>query len=238
MQPILIFFVTQPAPGLVKTGLCPALSPKEAADLYEAFLLDIFDRFARPVNIPTGARYALGLAIDAPQSREWFERTAPRDAKIFEQKGKTHSEKILNIFEDAAFEGFAQVGVVGTDNPTLAPAHVGALLSAVGVEINNSKITKIYDGAIGPDRRGGYWGIALTKPRPELFLNLTDANGKVALATMERAKASGIELYRGPVLSCIDTIEDLSSLASELKSLKTAATVPRTAALMERFGVM
>ena len=46
-RPALIVFAKAPEPGRVKTRLCPPLTPEEAAALYEAFLRDALDRYAR-----------------------------------------------------------------------------------------------------------------------------------------------------------------------------------------------
>ena len=69
----------QPEPGKVKTRLCPPLTPREAADLYGAFLLDT-------VGLASGIPEAdLFLACDPHTARGFFSRLFPRPVACIPQ---------------------------------------------------------------------------------------------------------------------------------------------------------
>jgi uncharacterized protein len=226
-RPLVILFAKRPLPGAVKTRLCPPLSPEEAAGLYEAFLFDLFDRFARH-----RAPYTLAVAVDPPAERPWFEEHAPRDATFFDQRGSTLSERMEHAFADAFDAGYGPVAIVGTDLPTLPLAEVDRLLGPLDGDVRSADLT------MGLDRGGGYWGLGLAAPQPQLFRALATSTGSVALETLKRARASGLSLRHAGVVGDIDTPGDLAALASSVREGNLDEAIPRTQALMERLGFL
>lgn len=224
-QPIVVFFAKAPRPGSVKTRLCPPLEPAEAAELYQAFLADLLVRFAFHRS-----PYALAIAVDPPDAIADFESVAPRGFQVFPQRGATLAERMSNAFSDGFAMGHGPVAIVGTDVPLLQTASVDALVAAVS--------TGQADLAIGPDRGGGYWGIALSKPVPSIFVSLTTSAGNVALDTL--AAATSLELKHARVAAelDVDTIDDLAALAAMARVPAKAQQIPKTVAVLHALGLL
>lgn len=230
-RPIAVFFAKRPRAGVVKTRLCPPLSHEEAASLYEAFLLDVFDRFGRH-----RAPYAVGVAFDPPSERAYFESVAPRDATLFPQRGKSLAERMRNLFDDAFRQSWGPVAIVGTDLPTLPTANVDALLKplADAAPSGNGAATM----TLGLDRGGGYWGLGLRAPEARLFDGLATSTGGEARATLERAREAGLRVARAGIWGDVDDVDDVAALAREAKDPAVAAAIPRTAAALVRLGFL
>jgi len=224
-RPLVAFFAKLPQPGAVKTRLCPPLAPKEAAELYEAFLIDLFDRFGRH-----RAPYGLGVAFAPAEGREWFEARAPRDAALFLQRGDTLAARMSHFFADAFWEGWGPVVIVGTDLPTLPAKHVDGLVAPLLAPEGAADVT------LGLDRGGGYWGLGLRSLQPSLFEGLTTSHGSVAAWTLARAKESGLRVARAGTWGDVDTLDDLTDLAAQLDDPADATSAPRTTAALVRLG--
>jgi rSAM/selenodomain-associated transferase 1 len=104
----------------------------------------------------------------------------------------------------AAFtEGFARgprrVALVGTDVPGLSQAIVAEAFSALDRD----------DVALGPARDGGYYLVALRQGHPGLFADIAWSTAQVLPATLARAQGLGLGVHLLPLLTDLDTIEDL-----------------------------
>ncbi|HKD99634.1 MAG TPA: DUF2064 domain-containing protein [Planctomycetota bacterium] len=199
--------------------LAPPLTEAEAASLRNAFALDLFDRFARH-----RAPYALGVAAD-PSERAWFAEHAPRDATIFESKGRA-------LVGEAFAGGFGPLAILGTNVPTLPAARVDRLVEPLVAEPRAADVT------IGLDRAGGWWGLGLAAPSPALVDLAESGNGSVALATLRRAAEAGLRVEKVGSWGGVATIDDLAALATELRDARVRESAPRTAAAVERLGFL
>jgi glycosyltransferase A (GT-A) superfamily protein (DUF2064 family) len=91
------------------------------------------------------------------------------------------------------------VALVGTDVPWLSQAIVAEGFAALDRD----------DVALGPARDGGYYLVALRQPHPGLFEDIAWSTAKVLPATLARAERLGLRVRLLPLLTDLDTIDDL-----------------------------
>ena len=160
-----------PRAGLVKTRLCPPLSPDEAAELAGAFLLDAVDQ----VRSVAAARPAMAYApVDA---RAFFHALAP-DFALVAQRGEDLGARLSHAFEDLLADGAPGAIVIGSDVPTLPSAVLEAALERLAGA----------DLVLGPSEDGGYYLIGLREPRAALFADMAWSTEVVFEETMRRAQ--------------------------------------------------
>jgi rSAM/selenodomain-associated transferase 1 len=122
------------------------------------------------------------------------------------QDGDDLGARMSAAFERAFAAGARRVALVGTDVPALSRAHVEEAFTALGA----------HDVVLGPAADGGYYLIALSRARPELFRDLPWGAGSVADLTQSRAAALGLTVARLAVCRDVDTMEDLRACLPEL----------------------
>jgi glycosyltransferase A (GT-A) superfamily protein (DUF2064 family) len=100
-----------------------------------------------------------------------------------------------------------QVALIGSDLPSLPPAHVEAAFARLDAGA---------DIVLGPAEDGGYYLIAATAPHPELFTGITWSTETVFAQTVAKVAAAGLTLATLPPWYDIDTGEDLRHCAADL----------------------
>jgi uncharacterized protein len=190
---VLIVFVKEPKPGTVKTRLVPALGAEHAALLYRALAdEEVLRTTPRPGEYdriffftPAGAQPAL---------QRWF----PREF-LLPQSGDDLGARMAHAFDTAFRRGARRAAIVGSDVPWVSRELVQeALLSLDDHEV-----------VVGPARDGGYYLLALDRPRPGLFDGIAWSTPSVLSATAQRAGMLGLRLHVLEPLSDIDTLEDV-----------------------------
>lgn len=217
---LLVF--TKPArPGRVKTRLIGegigALTEEQAAELHEAFALDLLDRLA-------GGRYDLRVAWALEAGEEPPAWSPPWQR----QEGRDLGARMHAALAGAAAEGFGAVAAVGTDHP---------LLGRVEVEDAFARIEAGANTVFGPAADGGYYLVALAAGaarRPEVFEGIAWSTPAVLGETLERCRRLGLAVQLLAEGRDVDTPEDLAKLPGLLAGAPEAA--PRTAGLLARWG--
>lgn len=189
----LIVFVKEPRPGTVKTRLARVIGNEHAAQLYRALAEEAVRR-----TQPRGGEYAQFLfftpADAGPTLARWFP-----GGTLFPQKGDDLGQRMANAFETAFARGARRVAIVGTDAPGVSRPLVTEALLALGD----------HDVVVGPAQDGGYYLLALDRPRPGLFEAIPWSTSGVLAATAERAALLGLRLSVLEPLADIDTLDDL-----------------------------
>jgi rSAM/selenodomain-associated transferase 1 len=200
---LLALFAKAPQPGQVKTRLVPPLTPEQAAELYEAMLLDILDQHL-------GAEMERALWYTPAEERGWFERAVPAGYRLLPQRGPDLAARMAELFRFHAAEGFDRIVLRGTDSPTLPVARVD---QAFG-ELESS------DLVLCPDRDGGYNLIGLRGACDPLF-HLEMSTAGVLDQTLVRAAELGLRVWRLDPHYDVDTGDDrvLSTAAQGLGTL-------------------
>jgi len=212
-RPALIAFAKAPEPGRVKTRLCPPLTAGEAAALYEAFLRDALDRYAR-----------LGAEADGPAVRLYLAgddlADVPAGVETFRQRGDGLGERMLRAFVETFAAGHDRAVVVGTDHPTLPLDFFG-----VAFECLADPLTAV----LGPSDDGGYYLLGLNDIAPDLF-DMDYSHPDVFEDTLERVMESDLTPV---VLPAHYDVDDGPALARLVEEWEAGAEVgPRTAGVL------
>jgi rSAM/selenodomain-associated transferase 1 len=191
----LIIFAKRPAPGHVKTRLCPPLTSLQAAELYHCMLRDVVAKADRLPGVTPFLYYQ-----DEPAAAAFFRAEFPHLANR-PQQGADLGERMATAFQELFAQGFGQVAIIGTDLPDLPPAYIEqafALLEDAAV-----------DAVYGPSADGGYYLLGLKQLWPELFTDIPWSTIAVLRLSLERAAAAGIRTALVPEWHDVDTVADL-----------------------------
>lgn len=215
-----------PAPGTVKTRLCPPLSPVMAALLYECFVQDTLGK-AR--SLPDAE---LVISFSPADARAAFKSIAPDAGCYLPQDGRDIGERMCRCFDRLCGPDSAVV-LIGADLPTLPVDHLHQAFDAL--EAGRA------DVVFGPAFDGGYYLIGMTSPHHELFREIPWSTDQVLSRSIERTNALGLSRHLLPQWYDIDTPDDLARLKSELTPSGSAELAPSTFAFLRtltRLGVL
>ena len=204
MRPALLVIAKAPAPGRVKTRLTPPCTPREAAALAAAAL---DDTLAAATDAQLPARRV--LVLDG-EPGDWV----PDGFEVISQRGDGLGERLAAAFTDAGGPAF----LVGMDTPQLTPELLDA-----GVEALSD-----HDSAFGAALDGGYWGLGLRRPDPEVFRDVPMSHPRTGLLQCVRLAELGLSTAVLPPLLDVDTIEDARRVAAEAPGTRFAAVLVDT----------
>jgi hypothetical protein len=211
----ILVLVKAPAPGRVKTRLCPPCTPHQAAALAAASLADTL--------AATGAMPGTSTTVVLEgKPGPWL----PAGTRVIPQRGSGLDERLEASFEDAGTPAL----LIGGDTPQVTPELLGlamATLHRPGV-----------DAVLGPAPDGGYWALGLRRFVPNAVTGVPMSRPTTFEAQWERLQGLGLSVAELPPLRDVDTIEDARAVASTIPHSGFAATLASvTAALGERQGL-
>jgi rSAM/selenodomain-associated transferase 1 len=190
-----------PRAGQVKTRLTPPLSPRRAARLYRAFLLDSVSLARAVPGCDVFVLYA-----PRPGAARALREVLPGDCRLLPQEGQGLGAALAFAFRHLLADGYCRVVLIGSDNPTLPPEQVRAAFSALGGA----------DVVLGPTDDGGYYLIGMDRPHLGLFERITWSTERVADETRARADELGLRLREIATWYDVDTAAELERLAAEM----------------------
>ena len=192
----LLVMAKQPAPGRVKTRLCPPLRPGQAAGLYRAMLGDVLEEMS-------GVGRRRFLAVHPPGAELPGLPTAAFER--LDQRGDGLAERMVEAFAAVFEHGCAPVVMRNSDSPGLPAARVEQALDRLadpGVDV-----------VLGPDGGGGYYLVGLNRPQPRLFTEVAMSTGSMLDATLAVADTLGLGVKLLEPALDVDRPEDLAALA-------------------------
>jgi hypothetical protein len=195
----------RPRAGHTKTRLTPPLSPEQAAELFECFLLDTLNLVRAVSNV---TRFIL---FTPPDEADYFREIAP-DFELLVQQGKGLGERLHNALSHCLSNGFDQVVIMNSDGPTLPISY----LNQAFARLEEAEAT------FGPSEDGGYYLIGLTRPQPRLLREVRMSTPRVLQDTLALADQENVRVALLPQWYDIDTIHDLRRLAGELRESNAA----------------
>jgi glycosyltransferase A (GT-A) superfamily protein (DUF2064 family) len=201
MTPAVLVIAKAPVPGRVKTRLCPPCTPRQAAAVAEAALLDTLDM----VNLTPAASRTLVLEgrFDPPPG--WL---------VVEQRGAGLAERLANAFADAPPAPTSLL--IGMDTPQVTPAQL--------VDLGRALDTA--DAVIGPAEDGGWWALGLRDRRhAEILRAVPMSTSDTGPATMAALVARGLLVAVGPTLRDVDTAADAHAVARQAAGQRFARAV-------------
>lgn len=203
MSDRLLVFVKAPRPGAVKTRLAAVLGDEAAAGLYRAIAEEEIRNAA-----PRAGEYERTFFFTPDDARPEIESWLPGET-LEPQQGRDLGERMSRAFASAFAAGARRVAIIGTDVPDCGREHVmEALRSLDG-----------HDVVLGPTHDGGYYLMALDRPRPALFQSIPWSTPSVLPATAERAGLLGFSVRMLDPLRDIDTLEDVKAEWPRLRPL-------------------
>ncbi len=197
----LIVVAKRPAPGRTKTRLSPALSPEQASQLYECFLVDTLEQMRQVQDAQKVIAY-----FDEP---EYFQRLAP-DFQLIQQEGADLGARLDHASTACLSQGFLRVVIMDSDSPTLPSLYLSqafALLES-GAEV-----------CLGPCEDGGYYLIGVRQPVARLLREVRMSTPTVAADTIVLAKEEGLRVSLLPTWYDVDDSASLARLVKEIKTL-------------------
>jgi rSAM/selenodomain-associated transferase 1 len=198
----LIVIAKEPVPGRVKTRLTPPYTPRQAAALAEAALVDTLEAVTRTPAV----RRTIVLAGDPGP---WL----PPTVRVVPQRGGGLDERLAYAFDDA-HDGRPMV-LIGGDTPQVTPALLTRAAAAL----------RTRGAAYGPAADGGFWLIGLREPDPALLRGVPMSRPETGEVQLARLVAAGLGVAVLPELTDVDTPEDVARVAETAPNSRFAAAV-------------
>ncbi len=208
-QRAVVLMAKRPAAGATKTRLVPALSPQQAADLYECFLLDTLDTIAQRTDC------TLVIAVEAAASAPYFAAVAPGVMQV-EQRGETLGERLDAVMCAGLDAGFTHVFALGSDSPDLPSGHLDAAFAA----LDRSGT----DVVLGPSDDGGYYLIGWKQRWRRVVIDVTMSTSQVLADTLVIARELDAAVELAPTWYDVDEPRDLDRLRHSLAEVSGTRT--------------
>lgn len=186
----IVIFLRAPVPGNVKTRLAASIGADEAAAVYRRLT-------ALTLTAAGMTNATVYLSYDGPLPGP--SDRSPRFTYLWQSPGDL-GERMLHALADAqALHGRAIL--VGSDCPEIS----GEILEDALHQLRSANIV------IGPATDGGYYLIGVSgPPAPGLFADLPWSTDRVFALTLDRCAEAGLQVAILPMLSDVDTLEDLT----------------------------
>jgi len=205
----IIIFAKAPAPGEVKTRMCPPLAPDEAASLHGSLVMDAVERTRslRGVDI--------FLACSPGMDHPFFQTLAARHRiRLCDQVGADLGQCMDHALTAAFNRGYAHALLVGTDIPNLAARHYECAKA----------LLQTTDVVLGPTEDGGYYLVGAKHPVPALFADISWSTGEVLAQSRARADRAGLVVGLLDPERDLDTFDDVRAFLREDAGRKTLST--------------
>lgn len=182
-----------PEPGRVKTRLAGDIGPEMAALICRRMI----ERVMRQ-TIPIAEGYVRYVFYDPPERIRDFVSWFPNE-KFMAQRGRDLGERMDNVIGYLLENGAEKAVITGSDIPDLT----GKIIMQAFELLDHA------DVVVGPACDGGYYLVGMKSPMPELFCGITWGTDDVFSKTVGILKHSGKSYKVLPVLSDLDTLEDI-----------------------------
>ena len=194
-----------PVARLVKTRLCPPLTPEQAAALNRCFLQDISKSIVAAASTTGGCSISVYLP---PGSEALFNEILPSQFCLLPQRGDTLEQRIIAAAEDLFSCGFRHLCLINSDSPTVP--------GAIFIEAINTLRQGEAEVVLGPARDGGYYLIGMRRLHRRLFEEIEWSTHRVFQQTLERAKELRLEVYQLPTFTDVDDVASLRLIYDEI----------------------
>ncbi len=215
--PVLLVLAKSPVAGLAKTRLCPPATPREAAGIAAAALLDTL----AAVRSMPGARAMVawtGELADAEACTELGPALARTE--LFAQRGESLGARIAAAHAEVARRApGAAVLQIGMDTPQLDAAALAAALAPLTRDGGP-------DAVLGPAPDGGWWALGLRRPElARIIESVPTSRPDTGERTLSALRAAGLSVEVLMPVRDVDTAEDAHAVATEAPHGRFAAEV-------------
>lgn len=204
----ILVLAKEPVAGKVKTRLTPQLTAVQAALVARAALDDTLDAVRR-----TQMTHRV-LVLDGDFTAAGFE--------VQRQRGGPLDERLAHAFDDAWGARPVPMLLIGMDTPQLSDVLLEKAIATL--------LSPGVDAVLGLAQDGGWWGLGLRRPWPHLVRGVVTSREDTGNRQRQRLVDAGLTLIDLPVLRDVDTIEDLTAVASLMLEGRFPATVPQVLA--------
>lgn len=186
---VVLIFQKNLVEGNVKTRLARSIGKAKALEVYQYLLTHTHQQVAL---LNTSALVFFENKIDGGFLNK------PNFSGVI-QTGEDLGERMNNAFQQAFDWGYTEAIIIGTDCLQVNSHILKEALNAL----------KTHEMVIGPAKDGGYYLLGLSKMHVTLFEDKEWSSPTVYTETINEAKKLGLHTFVLPVLSDIDTYEDL-----------------------------
>ena len=191
MERAIIIFAKNPVLGKVKTRLAKTIGDEKALEVYK----ELLEHTSTETGRIKADRYVF-FSDDIPENDSIW----PDTSFIYEaQEGDKLGERMHHAFQTVLDIGYDKVLIVGSDCFELT----FDLIEKAFEELEET------DVVIGPARDGGYYLLGMKELIPTVFEDIEWSTDTVFDSTIEALIQSKKTWYELPILSDIDTEEDL-----------------------------
>ncbi|MFE9448915.1 DUF2064 domain-containing protein [Streptomyces sp. NPDC006739] len=198
----LLVIAKEPRAGRVKTRLTPPFTPRQAAELAEAALVDTL----RAVAATPAVRRV--LVLDGAPGR-WL----PPGFEVVPQCAGGLDERLADAFARCAGPAL----LIGMDTPQVTP-------DLLTVDFTG------HDAYFGAAEDGGFWALGLAEPDPALLLGVPMSTPVTGEVQRRRLVAAGLRVRDLPRLRDVDTAADAHAVAALAPGGRFAARLAECAA--------
>jgi glycosyltransferase A (GT-A) superfamily protein (DUF2064 family) len=209
--------VQTPVPDEAMARLSPPLAPKEARDLYLAFLGDLFVRISRLKKV------SLTVFCSDPNAATLAGIIPPR-ASIAAQRGASVGERLENVFGGLLDRDGVPACVIGSCSPDIPLAYIKRAFAKL----------KHKDVVLGPALGGGFYLLGLRRPAPEILRGIDRNDAGALRALLGRIDERGLSLGVVPPWYEVGDTEELSLLETLIaaRAIEGRETLPRVARVL------
>lgn len=186
---LLMIFVKNLIPGMVKTRLAKDIGIDSALNVYQE-LVHHTHKITKKIQINKAVYYSEYVEIEDIWDNG--------DYKLTSQKGFTLGEKMSNAF-DEAFDSHDKVVIIGSDCYDLSSKDIQTAFEML--EEN--------DLVVGPAKDGGYYLLGMSEYFPQLFQDKEYSTDSVLKELLSEAEELELSVHQLTTLSDIDTLDDL-----------------------------
>lgn len=188
--------IKYPEPGKVKTRLAEDIGPEKAALICRQVTEQVMKQ-----TIPVAGEYDRFVFYDPPERIHDFISWLQNE-KFIVQKGGDVGERMEKVIRHLLENGADKAVITGADIPDLNSKII----------MQAFELLDQSDVVIGPASDGGYYLIGMKSTLPELFRNIPWSTKDVFAETIKILQHSDKSYGVLPILSDLDTIEDLDNI--------------------------
>jgi uncharacterized protein len=201
----LLVIAKAPMPGRVKTRLTTEITPDQAADLAAAALRDTLDVVA------AAPAYRRVLVLDGAPGA-WI----PATFEVVPQVAGDLSDRLAGAF--ALVDGPAFL--VGSDTPQLTVDDLWPQGEAAAAGDGP-------DAVIGLCEDGGFWGIGMRRPCPQVFDGVPMSTARTGAIQREALHRHGFTVGQLRSMRDVDTMDDARAVAASAPGTRFAGAMRR-----------
>jgi uncharacterized protein len=191
-------------PGRVKTRMTPPLTPGQASGIAQ---LSLSRTLATVRHLPVSEKILVMEGTPLARDAAGF--------TLLPQAGGSLDERLAAICDGVS----GPLLIIGMDTPQVSVSHLLPLLT------NWSSAGNKHDAWLGPASDGGFWGLALRRPRGSLIRGVRMSRATTGSEQLARLASEGLSTGLLPVLRDMDYFEDAVEIAAVIPGTDFASSV-------------